>query len=107
MQAFADAGADVLFAPGLKTREEIETVVKAVSPRPVNVLMGLSGVSLSLQELEQIGVKRVSVGSSLVRAAYDAFFKASKEIADKGTFAYTNGTISYGQLNQLFNDHKK
>lgn len=102
LEAFADAGADVLFAPGLKTREEIEAVVKAVAPRPVNVIMGLSGVNLSLNILQELGVKRVSLGSSLVRAAYGAFFKAIEEIKDKGTFGYALEAKPYADLNKLF-----
>lgn len=102
LEAFADAGADVLFAPGLKTPEEIEQVVKAVAPRPVNVIMGLSGSSCSLNMLKDIGVKRVSVGSSLVRAAYGAFFSAAEEIMQKGTFNYANSAKPYADMNKLF-----
>ncbi len=100
--AFADAGADVLFAPGLKTAEEITAVVKAVAPRPVNVIMGLSGTGLSLDKLQDIGVKRVSVGSSLVRAAYGAFFRAAEEILQRGTFSYAGEAKPYAEINQLF-----
>ncbi len=103
LEAFADAGADVLFAPGLKTREEIAAVVKAVAPRPVNVLMGLSGVDLSLNILEELGVKRISVGSSLARAAYGAFFRAVGEILKNGTFSYVDEAKPYAELNTLFN----
>src|SRR5581483_7528826 len=78
LEAFADAGADVLYAPGLRTREEITAVVSAVAPKPVNVVMGLSGGSLSLDELAGLGVKRVSVGSALARAAYGAFLRAAE-----------------------------
>jgi 2-methylisocitrate lyase-like PEP mutase family enzyme len=101
--AFADAGADVLFAPGLKTREEIEAVVKAVAPRPVNVVMGLSGGNFSLNMLAEIGVKRVSLGSSLIRASYGAFFRAAEEIRQQGTFAFANDAKPYADLNKLFN----
>lgn len=100
--AFADAGADVLFAPGLKTREEIDTLVKAVAPRPVNVIMGLAGVPLSLNELEDLGVKRVSIGSSLFRAAYSGFIKAAEEITTKGSFYYADEAKPYAELNKLF-----
>ena len=100
--AFADAGADVLFAPGLKTREEIKAVVKAVAPKPVNVIMGLSGANFSLSVLEELGVKRVSVGSSLVRAAYGGFFRAVEEILQKGTFDYANEAKPYADINRLF-----
>lgn len=103
LEAFADAGADVLFAPGLKTREEIEAVVKAVAPRPVSVIMGLSGggAGFSLEMLGEMGVKRVSVGSSLVRAAYGAFFRAAEEIAQKGTFTYAADAKPYAEMNKL------
>ncbi|HWV70865.1 MAG TPA: isocitrate lyase/phosphoenolpyruvate mutase family protein [Pseudosphingobacterium sp.] len=102
LEAFADAGADVLFAPGLKTYEEIETVVKAVAPRPVNVVMGLSEGNFSLNKLEELGVKRVSLGSSLVRAAYGAFFRAAGEILEKGTFSFAHDAEIYANMNKLF-----
>ncbi|MBA4168738.1 MAG: isocitrate lyase/phosphoenolpyruvate mutase family protein [Chitinophagaceae bacterium] len=102
LEAFAEAGADVLFAPGLKTLDEIAAVVKAVYPKPVNVLMGLSGVNLSLEKLESAGVKRVSVGSSLIRAAFGAFFRAAREIKETGTFTFSNTAISYADMNSLF-----
>jgi 2-methylisocitrate lyase-like PEP mutase family enzyme len=100
--AFADAGADVLFAPGLKTRGEIEAVVLAVAPLPVNVIMGFSEGSFSLGELEEMGVKRVSAGSSLVRASYGAFLRAAKEILHQGSFNYSQEAISYTDFNNLF-----
>ncbi len=102
LEAFADAGADVLFAPGIKTREEIKAVVKAVAPRPVNVIMGLSNCDLSLNELLDLGVKRVSVGSSLARAAYGAFIEAGKEIHKTGTFNFASKAVPYAELNKLF-----
>ena len=102
LQAYAEAGADVLFAPGLKTHKEIETVVKAVSPKPLNVLMGLSNTNFTLNELEDLGVKRVSLGSSLARTAYSAFFNAATEIKKKGSFCFANDTISYAALNEMF-----
>ena len=103
LEAFADAGADVLFAPGLKTLEEIEAVVKAVAPRPVNVVMGLSGGDFSLDMLAEIGVKRVSLGSSLIRAAYGAFFRAAEEIRHQGKFTFANEAKPYADINKLFN----
>ncbi|SKD09778.1 2-Methylisocitrate lyase, PEP mutase family [Chitinophaga ginsengisegetis] len=105
LEAFADAGADVLFAPGLKTPEEITAVVKAVAPRPVNVVMGLSGGNFSLQQLEDLGVKRVSLGSSLIRAAYGAMFRAAEEILHKGTFAYAEEAKPYGEINTLLSEY--
>ncbi|MVM30103.1 isocitrate lyase/phosphoenolpyruvate mutase family protein [Spirosoma sp. HMF4905] len=107
LEAFADAGADVLFAPGLKSREEIQAVVKAVHPRPVNVIMGLSGSSFSLDQLAELGVKRVSIGSSLARAAYGAFFRAAEEIRQKGTFSYADDAKPYAAMNSLFTNYDK
>jgi 2-methylisocitrate lyase-like PEP mutase family enzyme len=100
--AFADAGADVLYAPGLKTREEIDAVVRAVAPKPVNVVMGLSGPSLSLDALASLGVKRVSLGSSLARAAYGAFLQAAREVREKGTFDFARNAVPYAEINAMF-----
>lgn len=102
LQAFAEAGADVLYAPGLRSAEDIRRVVLAVAPRPVNVLMGLSGVDLSVAELQALGVKRISVGSSLARAAYGAFFHAAERIRSEGRFDYADQALPFDQLNQLF-----
>jgi 2-methylisocitrate lyase-like PEP mutase family enzyme len=99
--AFAQAGADVLYAPGLKTREEIDAVVRAVAPKPVNVVMGLSGPSFSLDELASLGVKRVSLGSSLARAAYGAFLQAAREVKEKGTFEFARNAVPYAEINAM------
>jgi len=99
LTAFAEAGADVLFAPGLKTREEITAVVKAVAPKPVNVL---SLGNLTVKELEEMGVKRISIGSSLARAAYGGLIRATDEISQKGGFSYIQTATPYAQLNELF-----
>lgn len=101
LQAFQEAGADVLFAPGLKSKEDIVAVVRSVN-RPVNVIMGLQGVQLSLAELSDMGVKRVSVGSALSRAALGAFLRAAQEIKDRGTFTFAADATSYPQLNAMF-----
>ncbi len=102
LEAYADAGADVLFAPGLKTKEEIEMAVKAVAPKPVNIIMGIAGVNISLQELTDLGVKRVSLGSSLVRAAYGGFMAGAEEVLQKGTFTFANTTVPYYKFNEYF-----
>jgi 2-methylisocitrate lyase-like PEP mutase family enzyme len=102
LEAFADAGADVLYAPGLTKHEDIDAVVRAVAPKPVNVIMGLSGAHFSLDELAGLGVKRVSLGSSLARAAYGAFLKAAREIRDAGTFTFSDQAEPYGALNAVF-----
>ncbi|HEV3422691.1 MAG TPA: isocitrate lyase/phosphoenolpyruvate mutase family protein [Paraburkholderia sp.] len=101
LQAYQEAGADVLYAPGLKTRDDIAAVVSALE-RPVNVLMGLQGVLLSFGELEELGVQRVSVGGSLARAALGAFLRAAHEMRDHGTFTFTEEAASGSALNDLF-----
>lgn len=101
LEAYAEAGADVLFAPGLKTRDEIRTAVRAIAPKPLNLVMGLSNVNLDLEELAALGVKRISLGSSLARIAYGALFSAGKELRE-GVFPFSNGVISYGDLNKIF-----
>ena len=101
LEAFAEAGADVLFAPGLKTREEIAAVIKAVAPLPVNYVSGLSNPLFTLDELAALGVKRVSMGSTLARVAYGDFLRAAQEIRQKGTFSFAPGTVSYSEINGL------
>jgi 2-methylisocitrate lyase-like PEP mutase family enzyme len=102
LEAFAAAGADVLFAPGLRTGAEISQVVRAVAPLPVNVVMGLSDANFTLQQLEALGVKRVSLGSSLARAALGAFYRAAQEINQKGSFDFAKEAIPYATLNGMF-----
>ncbi|MDP9076473.1 MAG: isocitrate lyase/phosphoenolpyruvate mutase family protein [Bacteroidota bacterium] len=102
LEAFASAGADVLFAPGLTTREEITAVVKAVAPKPVSIVMGLSGAHFSVNELAELGVKRISLGSSLARAAYGSFLRSAEEIAQSGTFTFANDAVPYSVFNKLF-----
>lgn len=87
LQLYQEAGANVLYAPGITTREQIAEVVRAVD-RPVNVLVGLPGLTLSLKELSELGVRRVSVGSGLCRAAMGAFLRAAREMQEKGTFTW-------------------
>lgn len=101
LEAYADAGADVLYAPGLKTAGEVETVVKAVAPKPVNVLMGTAAIRLTLPELTALGVKRVSLGSALARAAYGAFLQAAEGILQSGDFSFVAESIPYATLNNL------
>lgn len=101
LQAFQDAGADVLYAPGLKSREDIETVVREVD-RPVNVLMGMKAVPLTVEDLSQMGVKRISVGGAFTRAAFGAFLAAAREVQTKGTFSFTGTATPHGELNTIF-----
>jgi 2-methylisocitrate lyase-like PEP mutase family enzyme len=100
LQAFREAGADVLYAPGLKTREDIAAVVSSVD-RPVNVVMGLQGVQLSRQELSVLGVKRISVGSALYRTALGAFLRAAKEMVNEGTFTFAADAASSKEVTAL------
>ena len=95
LQAYQEAGADVLYAPGLTTKEEITEVVRSVD-RPVNVLMGLKGVHWSLEELSAMGVRRVSVGSGLYRVAHAAFLRAAREMHEAGTFTAMANEPMYG-----------
>jgi len=101
LQAFQEAGADVLFAPGLKTKEDIRAVVRSVD-RPINVIMGLEGVQLSLADLSELGVKRVSVGSALARSAMGAFLRAAREMEAQGTFTFAEDAVKYADLNAMF-----
>jgi 2-methylisocitrate lyase-like PEP mutase family enzyme len=103
LQAYQEAGADVLYAPGLRSREDIAAVVRSVD-RPVNVVMGLQGVQLSLAELAEIGVKRISVGSALSRVALGAFLRAAREMREHGTFTFSADVVSTRELNALFED---
>jgi 2-methylisocitrate lyase-like PEP mutase family enzyme len=101
LEAYQDAGADVLYAPGLATREDILSVIGSVD-RPVNVLMGLEGVQLTLAELSALGVKRVSVGSALYRTAMGAFLRAVQEMRDKGTFSFAAHAANPRELSKIF-----
>lgn len=101
LQAYQEAGADVLYAPGLTGKDEIAAVVSSVD-RPVNVVMGLQGAQLSLTALSEIGVKRVSVGSALTRAALGAFLRAAKEMREHGTFTFADEAVSYREISAMF-----
>jgi 2-methylisocitrate lyase-like PEP mutase family enzyme len=101
LQAFAEAGADVLYAPGLRSAEDVLAVVRAVAPKPVNVLMS-GGLKLTVEQLSEMGVKRISVGSALALAAYGEFFRAAEEIKTSGTFGFTSRSMPYAKANQLF-----
>ena len=100
LTAYAEAGADCLYAPGLKTREDIAAVVKAVHPKPFNLLIGATG--LSLAEAADLGVRRISVGGSLASAAWGGFMRAAKEMAEQGTFAELGNSYPGAELNRMF-----
>jgi 2-methylisocitrate lyase-like PEP mutase family enzyme len=100
LQAYAEAGADCLYAPGIRSKEQISAVVKAVHPKPVNLLLGSPG--LSVAEVAELGVRRISVGGSLARAAWGGFMRAAREIVDKGTFTELGSGFAGGELNKMF-----
>ncbi|HEY0567601.1 MAG TPA: isocitrate lyase/phosphoenolpyruvate mutase family protein, partial [Xanthobacteraceae bacterium] len=100
LQAYAEAGADCLYAPGIKSKEQIAAVVQAVHPKPVNLLIGASG--LSVAEAADLGVRRISVGGSLARAAWGGFMRAAREIAEKGSFTELGNGYPGGDLNKMF-----
>jgi len=101
LQAYQEAGADVLYAPGLQSADSIDTVVRSVD-RPVNVVMGLSGAQLALATLSALGVKRVSIGSALARAALGAVLRAGREMREHGTFEFAREAVVYGEVNTIF-----
>lgn len=101
LQVYEEAGADVLYAPGLTSKDDIISLVSSVG-RPVNVIMALPGVELSLRELSEIGVKRISVGSALSRAALGAFLRAAHEMYEHGTFTFADEAVSYRELSAMF-----
>jgi len=101
LQAYQEAGADVLYAPGLVSAEDIATVVRSVD-RPVNVLMGRPGQGIDVAALAAMGVKRVSVGSALSRVALGAFLAAARELREHGTFDRMADAIGYADLNAMF-----
>ncbi|WP_313306308.1 isocitrate lyase/PEP mutase family protein [Stutzerimonas balearica] len=98
--AYSQAGADCLYAPGLRTREEIQTVVQAVAPKPVNVLIGWNS-ELTVEALAELGVRRISVGGALARAAWGGFIDAARRMIEQGRFDGFDGTPSGAELNEL------
>jgi 2-methylisocitrate lyase-like PEP mutase family enzyme len=106
LRAYADAGADCLYAPGVINPDEISAIVKAVAPKPVNVLVSRPDPNLTLAKLTDLGVRRISVGSGLARVAWAAFIRAAREIANDGTFSALADTASGQELNNLFRERQ-
>jgi 2-methylisocitrate lyase-like PEP mutase family enzyme len=106
LKAYAAAGADCLYAPGIRTRAEIEAVVKAVAPKPVNFLNS-SAFGFTVNDLAAMGVRRISVGGSLARVAIHAFIRAASEIANQGRFDTFAGLISNAELNKFFSEDRR
>jgi len=100
LTAYAEAGADCLYAPGIRSTADIAAVVKAVAPKPVNVLVGSDFATVT--ELADLGVRRISVGGALARAAWTGFLEAAEEIADRGTFAELARAVPFAKVNGFF-----
>jgi 2-methylisocitrate lyase-like PEP mutase family enzyme len=101
LTAYAEAGADCLYAPGIKTKEHIVAIAKAVAPKPVNLLVGAAG-GLKVAELADLGVRRISVGGAMARAAWGAFLRVSRDIAHNGSFDEFDSAVPYAEINGLF-----
>jgi methylisocitrate lyase len=104
LAAYAEAGADCLYAPGVRKPEEIAQIVKTVAPKPVNVLVSGFNHQLSLSQLADLGVRRISVGSGLALAAWGAFLRAAKDIKTNGTFNLLANGAASTELNELFRE---
>lgn len=102
LTAYAAAGADCLYAPGVREPDDISAIVKALSPKPVNVLMSSPSTTLSVSRLADLGVRRVSVGSALSRVAWGAFMRAARSIAETGTFDALAEAVPFGEINGFF-----
>jgi 2-methylisocitrate lyase-like PEP mutase family enzyme len=98
--AYADAGADCLYAPGIRERDHIKAIVVAVAPKPVNILIG-GAIGLTMKDAESLGVRRVSVGGALSRAAWGGFIRAAKELAEHGTFDGFAGATPHAELQEF------
>jgi 2-methylisocitrate lyase-like PEP mutase family enzyme len=106
LQAYAEAGADVLYAPGPHERHDIKAIIDAVAPKPVNVLIGWQS-DLALSDLAEMGARRVSVGAALARAAWTGFIRAARLMADEGSFDGLEGTVTFADLNGFFGADRK
>jgi 2-methylisocitrate lyase-like PEP mutase family enzyme len=105
LKAFSDAGADCLYPPGIRTREQIVAVVKAVAPKPVNLLMP-GALGFTVAEIAEMGVRRISVGGTLARVAWTAVLRSAREIAEQGRFDSFAGTVANAELNAFFRDDR-
>lgn len=103
LQAYQEAGADVLYAPGIRTVDDIRSIVTSVD-RPINVLAGVPGMNLSVTELGDLGVKRISLGSNLFRTAFGAALRGAHEIIKDGTFGYAEDAATFKEISALFDD---
>ncbi len=107
LKTYANAGADCLYAPGIKSREQIAAVVNAVAPKPVNLLMSSGAQPLTVADLAALGVRRISVGGALARVAWGGVMRVAKQIAEEGRFDGLNDSAPGAELNALFRDDLK
>jgi 2-methylisocitrate lyase-like PEP mutase family enzyme len=105
LTAYSEAGADCLYAPGLRERDHVAAVVEAVAPKPVNLLISAPG-GLTMRDAEELGVRRVSVGGALARAAWGGFIRAAKQLAENGVFDGFAGATPHGDLQRIFSSEK-
>ena len=103
--AYSEAGAECLYAPGFKDRDANKAIVEAVSPKPVNVLIGGPG-ELTMRDAAEMGARRVSVGGAFARAAWGGFIRSAKELMEKGTFDELKHAGSYAELQELFGSNQ-
>lgn len=101
LKAYADAGADCLYAPGLRARQQIARIVEAVHPKPVNVLIG-GALGFTVKDLADLGVRRISVGGALARAAWGGFIRAARAMAEAGSFEALADAVVFAELNGFF-----
>src|SRR2546422_5629590 len=106
LAAYAEAGADCLYAPGVSEPDEIAAIIKAVSPKPVNVLVSIPNPALSVSRLADLGVRRISVGSALARVAWGAFIRAARSIATTGSFDAFSDAARFSELDDLFRNRR-
>jgi 2-methylisocitrate lyase-like PEP mutase family enzyme len=100
LRAYAEAGAECLYAPGIRTRDEITAVIESVAPKPVNVLVGSDFTTVA--ELAELGVRRISVGGALARSAWTGFLQAAREIAEHGSFTALGRAVSHAEIDGAF-----
>lgn len=105
LSAYADAGADAIYAPELPGLEGIRAVTDAIDC-PLNVVMGMPGPVYTIDELAEVGAKRISIGSAMFRLAYGSLLSAGKEIQEQGTFTYSHDAVGFGELNRVFKPYK-
>jgi 2-methylisocitrate lyase-like PEP mutase family enzyme len=101
LKAYSNAGADCLYSPGIKTKEQIAAVVKAVAPKPFNLLIG-NAIGITVKDAEELGVRRISVGGALARAAWGGFQRAVKQILEEGRFDEFAQAAAGAELNKFF-----